>query len=384
MDPLSVRAGLLAGRSGISDIEVLETRHRGQFPVGEIKAETAALRQQLNGSPSPLALNRTAVLAALAARQAAEQARQVHRSARRVGLFSGTTVGGMDTTEDGYPEYLAGRRFAANFLETNDCGYATEYLADYLGNVHLFATSTTACSSSLNSIAAAVAMLRTGKLDVAIAGGTDGLCRFTINGFNSFMLLDQQACRPFDATRSGINLGEGAAFFVLETEESLHRSGNRPLAIIEGYANRNDTYHPTAISDAGRGIQLGMRGALHDAGLAADRIDYLITHGTATRNNDASEGAAIHQTFTNRVPAYASLKSTIGHTLGASGAINVGLGILAIQTDTRFANRNFSTSMPELTVDPVARNTSGAPVDYVMVNASGMGGFCTSLIISKA
>lgn len=371
-------------RMGITDIELLDTRHRGSFPVGEIKRETGDLRSEVKNSRRK-DLNRTTILATMAMERAIEQARNAHQVGGRFGLVSGTTVGGMDSTEDGYIDHVAGRVHPLNFFQLGDCGFCAEYLADRLGGVNYLSTVTTACSSSLNAIGNAVQLLRAGELDVAVAGGADALCRFTINGFNSFMLLDQDRCRPFDATRSGINLGEGAAYFVLETAASLRKSGNEPLAIISGFGNHNDRFHPTSISPGGAGIRRAMESALRQAGLSSDRIDYVLTHGTATPNNDASEGAAIHGLFSpEAIPDYVSLKSSFGHTLAASGAINTGVGIMSMLTGTKYANYNWSNPMQELAVGPLTTTQSGIDVNNVLINASGMGGYCSSMVINKA
>ncbi|MBC6996623.1 beta-ketoacyl-[acyl-carrier-protein] synthase family protein [Neolewinella lacunae] len=383
--PEDIHQALLSGvASGISDIEILSTRHRGTFPVGEIKRETEDLRSLVANSGA-LPLNRTTILATLAVENAIEQARYVHRTGGRLGLISGTTVGGMDASEDGYIDHVAGRVHPTNFFQVGDCAFCAEFLADRLGGVNYLSTISTACSSSLNAIGNAVQMLRAGQLDVAIAGGADALCRFTINGFNSFMLLDQERCRPFDASRSGINLGEGAAYFVLETAASLRKSGNEPLAMITGYGNHNDRYHPSSISPVGDGIQLAMSSAINEAGLKTQQINYVLTHGTATPNNDASEGAAIEGVFSSgETPAYISLKSSFGHTLAASGALNTGVGITSILTGTKYASYNWSQAMPELSSVPLTNTAQDALVNHVIINATGMGGYCSSMVLSKS
>lgn len=370
--------------NGITDIELLKTRHRGSFPVGEIKRETGDLRSELNCSWHKN-LNRTTILATLAVEQAIEQARRAHRVGGRFGIVSGTTVGGMDTTEDGYVDHIDGRIHPVNFFQLGDCGFCAEYLAERLGGASYISTVTTACSSSLNAIGNAVQLLRAGELDVAVAGGADALCRFTINGFNSFMLLDHNRCRPFDATRSGINLGEGAAYFVLETAASLRKSGNKAIAVITGFKNYNDRFHPSSISPDGAGIRRAMEGALAEAELTPNRVDYILTHGTATPNNDASEGVAINDMFSSTaVPDYVSLKSSFGHTLAASGAINTGVGIMSMLEGTKYSNYNWSQAMPELGKGPLTVTKKGESVNNVIINASGMGGYCSSMVINKA
>ncbi|MEM9258529.1 MAG: beta-ketoacyl synthase N-terminal-like domain-containing protein [Bacteroidota bacterium] len=370
--------------AGVTDIEVLSTRHRGNFPAGEIKRETADLLADIDNHRS-YPINRTTLLATLALDEAIEQARHAHRLGGRLGLVSGTTVGGMDAMEEGYIDHVEDRKHPINFFRLGDCGFHAEYLAERIGGVNYLSTLSTACSSSLNAIGNAVNLLRAGYLDVAVAGGADALCRFTLNGFNSFMLLDQQRCRPFDASRSGINLGEGAAYFVLETERSLRRSGNQPLALITGFGNHNDRFHPSSISPNGAGIRMAMQSAMQQASLGSDEVDYVLTHGTATPNNDASEGAAIHGAFAGvPVPEYISLKSSFGHTLAASGALNTGVGITSMLNGTKYANYNWSQAMSELEQGPLTTTQQDQTVNNVIINATGMGGYCSSMVLSKA
>lgn len=383
--PEDIHTSLITdAQAGISNIEILNTRHRGTFPVGEIKQETADMRSEITNQRG-YELNRTVILATKAVDQAIEQARHAHRAGGRLGVISGTTVGGMDASEDGYVDHIKGRVHNSNFFQMGDGGFCTEFLAERLGGAQYLSTISTACSSSLNAIGNAVQLLQAGQLDIAIAGGADALCRFTINGFNSFMLLDQNRCRPFDASRTGINLGEGAAYFVLETGSSLRRTGNKPIAMITGYGNHNDRFHPSSHSPEGKGIQLSIRSALEQANISSTEVDYILTHGTGTPNNDASEGIAIHSLFPEgSIPDYISLKSSFGHTLAASGAINTGVGITSILTGTKYANYNWSQSMPELESGPLVTTLQQQTVKNVIINANGMGGYCSSMVLSKA
>ncbi|MCB0651660.1 MAG: beta-ketoacyl-[acyl-carrier-protein] synthase family protein [Saprospiraceae bacterium] len=379
MNKHELREALLQGKSGVSHMEILSTKHRGTFPVGEIKWTDEEL-SRLTGTKRK-DINRTSLLGLIAAREAVEKI-HIPTDNFRLGLISGTTVGGMDFTEKYYSDFMRHKK-TKNFIQKNDCGFGTEFIAGELGNVDFFTTVTTACSSSLNSMIMGANMIQSGKLDAAIVGGTDALSKFTINGFNSLLLLDREVCRPFDDSRNGINLGEGAAFLVIESEASLQKTGNRPIAVFDGFGNANDAYHPGAISDNGYGIQLSMQKAIHSTGLPADQIDYVLTHGTATKNNDVTEGAAIKAVFGENTPAFCSLKSSIGHTLGASGAINAAISLLAMETKSVFPNRNFTTLIPELGIKPVESLTRLPHLDHVLVNAVGMGGFCSSVVISS-
>jgi 3-oxoacyl-[acyl-carrier-protein] synthase-1 len=155
----------------------------------------------------------------------------------------------------------------------------------------------TACSSSANAIMLGTRMIRQRKVQRAIAGGVDCLTKFTLNGFNSLMILDRNQCRPFDENRNGLNLGEGSGFLVLESEDTVNREGKHVLGEVKGYGNACDAYHQTASSPEGHGAFLSMQKALEVAQLAPADIDYINTHGTGTKNNDLSEGIAIERLF---------------------------------------------------------------------------------------
>ncbi len=374
-----LKEALLQGKPGVSHMEILETKHRGTFPVGEIKLTDKALIE-LTQTKNP-DVNRTSLLGLMAAREAVQNI-NLPADNFKLGLISATTVGGMDYTEKYYADFMQDKK-TRNFIQKNDCGFGTEFIARELGNVDFFTTVSTACSSSLNSMIVGANMIHSGKLDAAIVGGTDALSKFTINGFNSLLLLDREPCRPFDDTRNGINLGEGAAFLVIESEESLQKTGNIPIAVFSGYGNANDAFHPGSISNNGYGIQLSMQKAISSTGVPASQIDYVLTHGTGTKNNDVTEGTAIKTVFEGQTPHFCSLKSSIGHTLGASGAINAAIGLLAMETSSVFPNRNFSTPMHDLDIKPVEQLLHLPKVDHVLVNAVGMGGFCSSVVISS-
>ena len=295
----------------------------------------------------------------------------------RIGFISGTTVGGMSRTELAYDKTIPG-----NIIDTHDCGESTNRIASILGISGYSATISTACSSSANSIMLSARMIQNELLDKAIAGGTDSLSRFTLNGFNSLMILDKDHCKPFDAERRGINLGEGAAYLVLETEESLVKSNRKPLCELKGWANANDAYHQTASSPDGNGAYLAISKAITKSGLNPEDIDYINAHGTGTDNNDLSEGIAIERIFGNKVPPISSTKPLTGHTLGASGAIEAVLSVLAIKNKLIYPNLNFKTKIPELTFTPNIELRTNAIVRNVLSNSFGFGGNNTSLIFS--
>jgi 3-oxoacyl-[acyl-carrier-protein] synthase-1 len=290
----------------------------------------------------------------------------------------------MDRSEHFYRAYLKdNRKGRIRDVIGHDCGDSTERIADNLGIKDFLSTINTACSSSANSIMLATRMIRQGKLDRAVAGGSDALTLFTINGFNSLMILDRQPCRPFDENRNGLNLGEGAGFLVLESETSVIRENKPVLCEITGFGNSCDAYHQTASSPEGHGALMAMKNALETAHIATEDISYINAHGTGTRNNDLSEGNALEKLFMGKVPPCSSTKSYTGHTLGASGAIEAVLSVLALQNGWIYPNLNFSQKMNELGFTPVTGFLTGLPLRHVMSNSFGFGGNNSSLIFSK-
>jgi 3-oxoacyl-[acyl-carrier-protein] synthase-1 len=220
------------------------------------------------------------------------------------------------------------------------------------------------------------------QLDVVFAGGADALTKFTLNGFNSLMILDKAPCRPFDASRNGLNLGEGAGFVVLVSEEVARAESLQPLAKISGYANTNDGYHQTASSPEGRGSYLAMEQALKMAALATDEIDYINLHGTGTVNNDLSESTALKRLFGEHVPCISSTKAFTGHTLGACGGIETVVALMSICHQCVFPNLRFSQPIPETGLMP-QKEFEKTEVTNVMSNSFGFGGNCSSIVLSK-
>lgn len=374
--PAETLASFEAEQSGIGKLTLFKSIH--DLPVGEVKLSNAELTAQLNLKKD---FNRTTLLGIHAARQAWKDANL--KQAWRAGVASGTTVGGMDRSENFFknPDWHSSK--AQRALTDHECGSITERIAEDLNATDSLVTINTACSSSVNSIMYSARLIKAGKLDVAIAGGTDSLTSFTLNGFNSLMILDQSPCKPFDANRNGLNLGEGAGFLTLVSEEVLKREGLKPYCEITGYANTNDAFHQTASSPEGRGSFLAMESALKMAALKATNIDYLNLHGTGTKNNDSSEGAAVQRIFGETKPVASSTKAFTGHTLGASGGIEAVFSVMAIQQGCVYPNLRFGERMPEVNFDPQTRFEKGLVINHVMSNSFGFGGNCSSIIFSK-
>lgn len=378
-------AGCLAAlereEPGMGSITYLETAHRNQIPVAEVKLDNEALAK-LAGLPSHI--SRTALLSSIAAKEALIDAGIENISSLRTGFISANTVGGMDKTEHFFAEFLTDpSKGKLREVLHHECGSVSELVADHLGIRNHVSTISTACSSSANAIFFGARMIRHGMLDVVVAGGTDTLTKFTLNGFNSLMILDREFCRPFDDTRAGLNLGEGAGYVVLVSEKVAASVGKEMYARLSGYQNANDAFHQTASSPGGDGSFFAMTGALKRSGLQTSDIDYINLHGTGTQNNDLAEGTAIKRLFGETPPPMSSTKSFTGHTLGASGGIEAVFSVLAVKHGMLFPNLRFTTPMSELGLVPQLTFRKDQTIKHVLSNSFGFGGNCSSLIFSK-
>jgi 3-oxoacyl-(acyl-carrier-protein) synthase len=367
-------------KAGMGDITLLNTRHKGELPVAEVKLNNEELAN-LAGLSSQL--SRTKLLSLVAAGEAMSDAGIPDLSGLRTGFVSANTVGGMDKSEDFFINFLADNdRGKLRNIFDHECGSITEIVADALGITDYMTTISTACSSSANAIFYGARLIKNNLLDVVVAGGADALAKFTLNGFNTLMILDKEYCRPFDDTREGLNLGEGAGYVVLVSDK-VAQALNKPVyGILSGYNNSNDAYHQTASSPDGTGSYMAMQGALNKAGLQPADISYINLHGTGTPNNDSAEGTAIKRLFEPNFPPMSSTKSFTGHTLGASGGVEAVFSVLSIKYGLIYPNLRFKTQMHELPFKPETEYLKDQPVKNVLSNSFGFGGNCTSLIFS--
>jgi 3-oxoacyl-[acyl-carrier-protein] synthase-1 len=373
-------AALRSRRSGIGALRYLDTLHT-EFPVGEVKMSNEEMMRRLNISEEEVT-TRTSLMGMMAAREAIGQARLQDDAGLRIALISGTTVGGMDKSEQYYTDFLTNDTRNA-YIATHDCGACTEMIADRFGFFSMLDTISTACSSAANAIMLGDMLIREGRADIVVAGGCECITKFHLNGFNTLMILDDAPCRPFDATRAGLNLGEGAAYLVLESGRTLRRRGAAPLCRLTGYANTCDAYHQTATSPDGEGACLAMTKALASARLKPGDIDYLNAHGTGTQNNDLTEGIAIQRVFGDAIPPVSSTKAFTGHATSAAGGIEAVIALLALQHDFIPVNLHFSAPMEALSFTPATDEKPPRPLRHVMSNSFGFGGNGTSLIFSK-
>ena len=364
---------LLNERSGIGTMRYLGSAHT-DLPVGEVPCSNGELRQQLGLDSEPMP--RTSLLGLMAAKEALTMAGL--QPSDSMAFISGTTVGGIDLTEQHWADYAAGK--AAEYIRLHEAGESTNAIAKHLGQFGFISTPSTACSSALNAIMQGANLLRTGQVKQALVGGSESLSRFHFNGFNTLMILDSQPCRPFDADRHGLNLGEGAGYIVLEDEQAAIERGATILGYVAGYANTCDAFHQTASSENGEGAYLAMSKALEMAQLQPEAIDYVNAHGTATPNNDLSESAALKRVFGDKMPLISSTKAFTGHTTSASGGLETVICLLAMLHHFVPANLHWSHTAEGLVLPTT--HTIQSDLHYVLCNAFGFGGNESSLILS--
>lgn len=373
-------AALENERAGLGAITHMATRYKGVLPVAEVKLENDELAA-LTGMPSET--SRTKLLSLMAAREALLNSGVENISGLRKGFVSANTVGGMDKSEDFFVEFVKDNsKGKLRRIFDHECGSVTEVVAARLGLTDHISTINTACSSSANAIFYGARLIKNGILDVVVAGGTDSLTRFTLNGFNTLMILDKNFCKPFDEHREGLNLGEGAGYLVLVSDKVAAQLNKPMYGKLSGYNNSNDAYHQTASSPEGTGSFLAMQRALNKAGLQPSDIDYINLHGTGTPNNDSAEGTAIKRLFGDAYPPMSSTKSFTGHTLGASGGIEAVYSALAIKHGLIYPNLRFETPMEGLGLTPQQHLLKNRTISHVLSNSFGFGGNCTSLIFS--
>lgn len=365
-------------RTGISLLAYLKTGHT-EFPLGEVKLSDEEMKQLLGIDSEPT--TRTALMGMLAMEEALDEADLKGQQGLNVALVSGTTVGGMDKSEQFYLDYLENDS-RNDYIKTHDCGATTEMIADRFGIFSMTTSISTACSSAANAIILGANLIRSGLTEIAVVGGSECITKFHLNGFNSLMILDHEQCRPFDATRAGLNLGEGASYIVLETAASAERRGAKVIGELSGFGNACDAFHQTASSEDGEGAFLAMQKALTMAGLNPSDIDYVNAHGTGTPNNDVSESMALIRLFGDQMPQVSSTKGMTGHTTSASGSVETTICLLAIQNNLVPANYGWALQM-ENGITPVVETTPKCDLQHVMCNSFGFGGNDSSIIISR-
>ena len=366
-------------RTGISHIQFYKTAYAGKLPTAEVRHTTEELNRKIFQPESP-SITRTSLLGLHAAAQAIRDSGLTPEqlSSKDTALVGATTVGGMCLTDELYHDANA-KEGGTPYLTSYDYASVTLAIQERYRMAGEVSTINTACSSSANAIIYGARLIRHGYAKRAIVGGAESLAKFTINGFNALNILSSRPCAPFDKNRSGLNLGEGAGFLVLEKEEDLR--GRKSYAAFTGFGNKNDAYHPSSTSPEGTGPYMSMKAALDNSGLKSSDISYINAHGTATENNDETESRAMLRLF-EKVPPFSSTKSYTGHTLGAAGAIEAIYSILNLVNQEIYASLSFHDPIPETGLIPV-QHYAKQQIEHVMSNSFGFGGNCSTLIFSK-
>lgn len=371
---------LKAGQRAIGPIRHIRTKHC-DLPVGEVSCSDEELKA-LIGYREPGIITRTSLLGRVALKEALEEAHLSGETGQRIAFISGNTVGGMEKSEQYYHDFLNNCE-KNEYIAMHDCGACTDVMAkEFSGRFDLITTISTACSSAANAVILGANLLKEGRADIAVVGGTECLSKFHINGFNTLMILDKEPCRPFDANRKGLNLGEGAAYLVIETEESARRRNAKAICRLSGYGNACDAFHQTATSPNGEGAFLAMTQALKSSGLTAADIDYINAHGTGTGNNDECEGIAMMRVFGDKVPPVSSTKSYTGHTTSAAGGVESVISILALTHSFIPANLGFEEGIEGHNFKPVDHVMENVELKHILTNSFGFGGNDSSCIFS--
>ena len=300
-------------------------------------------------------------------------------------VSTGTSTGGLLEGEDFYfTRLLRGRRRApaSRVLQQPTSGPSDAVARAFkLGGGVV--SNATACASAGAAIGIAADYLRARHADAAVAGGTDALCRLTYSGFNVLQAVDSNPCSPFAADRKGITLGEGAAYLVLERWDDAVARGAKILAELCGYGATCDAHHPTAPHEEGRGAEAAMRGALCDGRTPAESIDYINAHGTGTLLNDSSETRAIMAAVGTEVPVSSS-KSYFGHTLGASGAVEAVITVLALTHQIAPPTLRLESAAADCPLDYIPHTPRPMRMQHALSNTFGFGGSNVSLLFRRA
>ncbi len=365
---------LLDGERGFAAVSLFDA-------TGQRTDVAAEVRDLQVGAVAPAAeaayWSRSDALAVIAAREALGSAGIAPGSAP-LSLALGASTGGMFESEVDLVRMLSGESqpTALGHLVSFPVSASAERIATAVGSVERIATVCSACSSGANALIEAVAWIRRGVAQRVLAGATDGLCRLTFSGFNSLGATDPGACRPFDVSRDGLTLGEGAGFLVLEAESEAVRRGARVLAWLSGWATAAEAHHITHPEASGATAARLLRGAMQRAGVPPSEIDYVNAHGTGTPHNDAMEARALAETFGAETPRVrvSSVKGQIGHTLAAAGAIEAALTVLCIDASMVLPTGGLESPEAEPRLGHVLRRGVPAGIRAACSNSFGFGG----------
>jgi 3-oxoacyl-[acyl-carrier-protein] synthase II len=376
---------ILESRAGIGKL----TKFPGETFPTEVAAEVGDLDDLLPiDGREARRMSRSDLLAVIAANEAIMQANDgaaIPLPRERAVVSTGTSTGGLLEGESFYFDRLVrgrGRVAASRVLQQPTSG-PSDAVARALTLGGGVLSNATACASAGAAIGMAGDLLRSHHADVAVAGGSDALCRLTYSGFNVLQAVDEHPCSPFAAERKGITLGEGAAYLVIERWNDAIARGATILAELLGYGATCDAHHPTAPHEEGRGAQAAMRGALAEAGAERPQVDYINAHGTGTLLNDSAETKAIIAAVGETIPVSSS-KSYFGHTLGASGGVEAVISVLALQNQLAPPTLRLDVAADDCTLDYIPHTPRPMAMTNILSNTFGFGGSNVSLLFRRA
>ncbi len=375
----ALHEGLRSGRTAIRPFSRFEHRQQRTHVAGEVPEASVA---ELPGVWPRLSwADRFAVFAA---GEAARQAGLLPPFGPGVGVYFGTSTAGIYESEEYLTAVWQGRRARRDLLASWQLNGPGDAVARGLGLRGPVLTVSSACASAALAIEAALRDLRTGLVDVALAGGADSLARLTYSGFNALRAVDQRPCRPFRADRAGMSLGEGAAVLVLESEAHAAGRGARPLAELCGAGASCDASHMTAPQADGAGAALAMRRALEDAGIEPAAVGFVNVHGTGTPLNDAAEAAALASVFGDRTPRLplTATKASVGHLLGAAGAIEAVASVLCLRDQELHPTAGEGPADPALGVSLLHGAPRPLPPGAALSSDFAFGGANAALVLS--
>jgi 3-oxoacyl-(acyl-carrier-protein) synthase len=359
---------LMAGKDSLSPLSLFESG-----------LKTPPLCAQIASVPGlDTAPNRTAALALCAAQEATTH---LDFAGLTLGLVTATTVGGITRSERFYERLLKNGDSiadAARELSAHEPTALSGLLCSVTGAT-TFHTLSTACSTGLHAAGIAKRLVETGACDVCLAVGADALSILTLRGFSSLLLIDPTGCKPFDKRRAGISLGEGAGALCLASMRAVKNLGVKPLAYIAGWGASADCHHMTAPHPAGEGARRAMQAALEEAGVSPSQIDLVVTHGTATPDNDIAELTAVRSLF-GAPPPFWSMKRTLGHTLAASGILEAVFSVCALRVGRIPPTAGFE--LPDDTIGAVPSPYMEKPLRHVLKNSFGFGGNNAAMVFS--
>ncbi|HEX8152622.1 MAG TPA: beta-ketoacyl-[acyl-carrier-protein] synthase family protein [Thermoanaerobaculia bacterium] len=379
-----VWAAIEESRAGIGPL----TRFAGETFPTDIAAEVVESIASLLPISSREAkrMSRSDLLAVIAANEAIEQASAVSPlPLERAVVSTGTSTGGLLEGEDYYFRRLTNgsRRAPASRVLQQPTSGPSDAVARAFHAGGGVVSNATACASAGAAIGMAADYLRSHHADVAIAGGSDALCRLTYSGFNVLQAVDPAPCSPFGAERKGITLGEGAAYLILERWDDAVARGATILAELCGYGASCDAHHPTAPAEDGRGAHAAMLSAMGEGNVGAGAVDYINAHGTGTQLNDSAETRAILSAVGTGAPVSSS-KSYFGHTLGAAGGIEAVVTVLALQNQLAPPTLRLSEAAADCTLDYIPHTPRPMALTNVLSNTFGFGGSNVSLLFRRA